>query len=246
VPRGFEGIRGAVAEIEERRKGAGSDGSRIQWFKLNPGESATVRFLEQGDDVCWAWMHQLQPQGNQKFGDWEVCLNTNNDGTACPGCERRLPRKVRGYINLVWRDGPQFEKEEFKRDDGTTGIRFKRDSENKVIPAGRGPIQAVWNQGVNVFEELDGLDAAYKGLMTRDYRITRKGEGLNTKYQILPLDPEALTEADKEMLANKADLAPYIMPKSYEDWGKSDPTPSEGNSSSGDGGSVNPFMRTRS
>lgn len=243
MPKGFEGIRGAVAEIAERRKGQA--GGWLQFFKLDPNQTAIVRFLEQGDEVAWAWMHQLQPVGNQRFGDWEPCLNTNNDGTACPGCERQIPRKVRGFINLIWRDGPIFEKEEFERDDKTKGTRFKRDPQGKAIIKEYGPIIATWNQGKVVFEELDGLDAAYKGLMTRDFRITRKGEGLDTKYQILPLDAEPMSEADKELAATKPDLVPMVTPKSYENWGVADAQPSGDGTPAQEASPVNPFMRPR-
>ena len=241
---GFAGIREAAADIAARRKGAGGGGDRAQFFKLDDGKEATVRFLEQGDDVAWSYAHQLDPVGNQRFGDWTPCLNTNNDGTPCPGCEQRRPRKVRGYINMIWRDGPIFEREEFKRDDGSTGTRMKRDLEGNVIVSGTGPMIATWAAGITVFEELDGLDATYKGLMTRDFQIKRKGTGWDTTYSIYPLDAEPMSEADKALMAEKPDLKPYVTPVAYEQWGSTaESAPQSSSQSAAD--TVNPFLKSK-
>jgi hypothetical protein len=246
MAKGLEGIREAAAEIAARRQGSGRSGQ--QWFRIQAGESATVRFLEQGDDVAWSYAHQLDAKDGQKFGDWEPCLNTNNDGTPCPGCEQRRPRRVRGFINLIWRDGPIYEREEFKREDGSKATRLKRDNDGKPILAGRGPIIATWASGVQLFEELDGLDAAIKGLTTRDFQVTRRGTELNTKYQLIPLDATPLTDEDRKLAAEKPDLAPYVTPKPYEEWGKDSP----GNGGGGQqkhesqAENVNPFKKPRS
>lgn len=94
MARGFSGIRAAAEDIQER-KNAGGGGGR-NYFKLAPGESAVVRFLEQGDEVNFAWMHKLPPKGDRAFGGWVVCRDQDETGAPsgddCPGCDKDIKK----------------------------------------------------------------------------------------------------------------------------------------------------------
>lgn len=250
---GIGGIREAVADIEARKAAGASGGAWVQWLKLKPGESATIRFLEQGDDVNWCWMHQLPPRGDQKYGDNEPCLNTRNDGTPCPGCERGLRRIVNGFVNVIWRDGPVWASEEVDsgKGDGKKWKKLKKSPSGDLILDHREDILAVWKGGITVFEELDGIDVTYKGLMSRDFKVTRRGEGLNTKYSIVPADPDGgpqpMSEKDKELYGKKPDLTPYVTPAPYDEWGQGNQrqaSTDSGGVSQEEAGSINPFMRS--
>lgn len=215
MPAGFQGVREAAADIE-RRKSQGGTGDGRLWFKLADGESAAVRFLEQGEDVHWAWMHEMPPRGKQKWGDNLPCMNTANDGTHCPKCEAGVARKFVGMINIIWRDGPVFK----KNADGF----FEKDAANNMVKEGTADVLAVWEQGINVFEELDAKDATYGGLTSRDFRVTRKGKEFSTRYLLEPAIPDGgpipMSTADVELAKNKADLTPDVTPPdSYDDSG---------------------------
>jgi|SRR6516162_102897 hypothetical protein len=241
MPKGFAKFREAAADIEARRQGGG--GPWTQWFRMKDGESATVRFLEQGDDVTWAWFHQLAPKEGQNFGDDEPCRNQDgSDRDSCPGCQQGLRRKVVGFINIIWRDGPVWKTNE-------EGRLVKEG--NQLVLDHREDILATWRGGFQVFTELDGIDAAFKGLMSRDFVVTRKGEQLNTTWQIFPSDPDggpkAMSKADKELAAGKEDLVPRITPAEYEDWGKGTPAqrPPDGNGQVDEADEINPFRKKR-
>lgn len=242
MPRGIESIREAAAEIESRRQGGG--GGWVQWFRVEDGGEAVVRFLEQDEDVAWSWTHQLAPRDGQNFGDDEVCLNQDgSDRDACPGCQQGMRRKFIGYINLIWREGPVWK----RNDEG----RLVKENGRLVLDR-REDILAVWKGGIMVFDELTGLNATYKGLMTRDFRLRRRGDGLNTSWQIYPADPDggpkAMSAADKKLAAEKTDLTPLITPPSYESWGQGgNPLAlvSGGGDSAPEGADINPFRKKR-
>lgn len=243
--RGLSGIREAAAEIAARRE---SMGPWINWLKIPNGQSVRVRFLEQGDDVEWCWVHQTPAKAGQKYGDNEVCLNQDDDGTPCPGCERmdgtNYRRIINGFINVIYRNAPVWEVNE--------NGRMPRGPDNKVIynkVAEKDQI-FVWKGGKVVFEELDGKDATYRGLMSRDFVITRRGEALDTKYTIEPADPDAgpqpMSDADKKLVEEKYDLKQFTTPPPYDEWGQARTSQPEGERGDADGSAINPFLARRS
>lgn len=243
MPSGFQGVKDASADIEARKQSGG--GSRL-WFRLpNNNDSATVRFLEKDEEVSWAWMHELEAKPGKSFGDKVPCRDQDPDtgqriGEACPGCERDLPRRFQGQINLIWRNAPVL-----KRD---SQGRLEKDASGNVIVAGHKDQVAVWTAGITVFEELDGKNATYKGLTSRDFIVTRKGTGLSTRYSIEPADPDKgatpLSKADEELANEKYDLTPDSTPPSYDSWGK-ESTATQRTSEDVKPAERSPFMRAR-
>lgn len=240
MPRGFEGVRRASADIEARRQS--SSGQGALYFRLKAGEETVVRFLEQGDDIFWAMMHEVPVEG-RSWGKDVPCLDQEKEGTPCPGCERDLPLRFKGYINVIWSDAPVF-----KRDDN----KIVRDSTGDPVVLDHKPQVAVWSSGVRLFEELEEIDRNFKGLTSRRFKVKRKGEGLDTKYHIAPEDvdsgPQKMTAAEKKLADDKFDLNEFVKPGSYEDFLKQLGEVPRGQGG-GNGASAppkNPFMRNRS
>jgi hypothetical protein len=242
MPRGFKGVREASAEVEAKR---GSGGPGALYFRLKPGEEAIVRFLEQDEDIAWCYMHEVPVEG-RNFGKNVVCLDQEKDGTPCPGCERDLDRRFKGYINLIWENAPI----------------FKRDGENKIVKdrmndpvvIGTEPQVAVWNSGIRLFEELDEINTNYRGLMSRRFKVKRKGSGLDTKYAIAPFDvdsgAEPMSDAEEKLAAGKYDMGTFTKPGTYDEFLKELGEGGGGggqqnNGGGGDGQRKNPFMRNR-
>jgi hypothetical protein len=242
MPRGFKGVREASAEVEAKR---GSGGPGALYFRLKAGEEAVVRFLEQDDDIMWCYMHEVPVEGRQ-YGKNVPCLDQEKDGTPCPGCERDLDRRFKGYINLIWEDAPI----------------FKRDGENKIVKdrmndpvvVGTEPQVAVWNSGIRLFEELDEINTTYRGLSSRRFKVKRKGSGLDTKYAINPFDPDGgaqpMSDAEEKLAAQKYDLGNFTKPSTYDEFLKELGEGGGGGGqqqqqNGGDGGRKNPFMRNR-
>ena len=208
MARGFDSVKEAGRDIQARKEASGGDFPDRVWFKLGSGDSATVRFLEQGDEVNWAWVHDVPAEGRD-YPIKVVCRDQDEEGRrigeSCPGCELDLKRSFRGVVNLIWRNGGE-------------------DNEDIV---------AIWIAGPRVFvDTLDPLETAYRGLASRDFVVTRRGERLDTTYSILPADPDGgaqpLSAADKKLAKDKHDLTYYVEPPAYDEWGRQKKKQSEG------------------
>lgn len=219
MPRGFEGVREASQDIAARASAGGAGGL---YFKLGDGDSAIVRFLEESDEVAWSWCHQLEPEGGRSWGRKVPCRDQdelgNQQGEPCPGCEHPneevRKRKFTGWINMIWRDAPKAVRD--------SEGRVRKDANGKVITDGVADQIATWESGITVFEELDGKDVTYKGLTSRDWRITRKGSGLKTTYVIEPADPDggpkSMSVKDKALAKEKNDYTSRVTAPSYESY----------------------------
>jgi hypothetical protein len=217
---GISKVRAASEDINTRKE---SGGGARNFFKLNDGETAIVRFLEDGSEVACAWVHQLPPSGGRSYGIKVPCRDQDFDtlqrgvGERCPGCEDGLKIMFQGAINMIWRDAPQL-----KRDD--QGRLVKGDDNKAQFSGEYADSLAVWSAGITVFEDLDTIDADFGGLTSRDFKITRRGTELNTKYTIRPANvdggPSELSEADKALAEEKFDLSAYASAPEYDEWGK--------------------------
>lgn len=244
MPRGFSGVRQASADVEARRN---SGGPSALWFRIQDGDEAIVRFLEQDDDVAWCYVHEVPVEG-RAYGRDFPCCDQDKDGTPCPGCERDLPRKFKGFINLIWFDAPVFARD----NEG----KLRKDKDSKPIQTGTKPQVAVWGSGIRVFEELDEVNANYRGLRSRRFKVKRKGEKLSTKYSIAPEDvdsgPQNFSNEEKELEGKKYDLNEFSKAPSYDEFlkqlGESSQNGGSGGSQNGDGEPkrANPFMRKKS
>ncbi len=208
MARGFGALASAKEDIQ-RRKDAGGGGF-IRYFRLSDGETAVVRFLEEGEDVACGWVH-LQKVPGRSFPLQIPCIDQDDEGRRnlgkdCPGCEKELEIKFRGKINMIQRDAPVQEK---------VGQRWETvGNEDAVV---------VWDVSFEVLQDLQEKDMDYKGLKSRDFKVKRSGEGFETKYFISPADPDggpqAMSAGDKELEAEKYDLNELTVPSSYESWG---------------------------
>lgn len=189
-------------------------------FSLAANQFAIVRFLEEGDEqLTFADIHRVPVQGKRGryFRDF-ICLDTNDDGTPCPACQHPDPetskRTTRGFLNLIWREGPIFQRDENKR--------MVMGPDKKPIIIGREDQIAIWKCSWTVFSLARTKDAKYHGLKSRDWEITRTGSTMNdTVYNIEPADPDAgpqpMTIADMSLAEGKYDLAKMTRPLAFDE-----------------------------
>jgi hypothetical protein len=196
MPRGFK----AVEELSSRKAAGGAGPLRL---RLKDGESASVRFLEQGDDVFFYYYHDFSHLDKDNGFKYSFpCLDQNDEGAPSPGSELDFPRKFRVAVNVIWRDAPEYERDA----DG----RIVTDGSGKWKQVGTKDQVAVWEGGISVYQMLAQKDVAYKGLASRDLVVTRSGSGFDTRYSIEPADidagPVAPSEEDKELAKSKYNL----------------------------------------
>lgn len=211
---GLTGLTQAVAEQKAKQAAFKENGGNFpRYAKFVNDQIYTVRFLEQGDDVQWAWVHELPKEPGKSYGGVTPCLNQDGRGAACPGCEMGVKRKIQGWINIIMRDAPMYQK-------GPDGKLLKNPITQGLTVVGNEDQVFVWNSGSNLFNLLGTKDKAFKGLMSRDFHVVKTGEGFGTSYSIEPADvdsgPQKMTAADKELAANKSDTRLFTMPESYD------------------------------
>jgi len=231
MAKGFSSVLAAKEDIEKRRNSGGGN-FKLKLY-LDDGESAVVRFLEEGDDVTTYWAHPIDM--GKRYPTLVPCRDQDMEtgeriGEDCPGCDgtfgkEGMKRRFRIVFNVIWRNGPLYDK-----DEATGKIDFDTPSryEDHIC-------LAEW--GSEFADDLGIAEEDYNGLKSRDFKIRRRGAKLDTKYSITPADIDGgatpLSKADKILEEEKYDLNEVIAAPAYDIWGKAnfkkeeDNTPSE-------------------
>ena len=200
--------RGMDSLAEESAK-SGAGGSYARYLRLKDGDTVYLRWLTDLDGIVSVEQHAAVPtkpkpdwwtfkwpekmgcvcryskdeDDNPFFGDCYVCdvLKAREKG----GGRKDFKPGVRGWALACLREERRDEagtllgyvdaKREFKREDGSTV------TEKAIV---------IVNQAYNnFFEDVETMGRHHTTLLDRDYKITRQGEGLKTKYKIIALDP---------------------------------------------------------
>lgn len=238
MAKGFDKVEKAIKDIEARKNASGDYQSKT-YFRVSDKNPEVVRFF---GNLESAWVHILPPTKDKQWGEKVVCIdqdeNLDPKGVDCPGCEKRYRRSYRGVINVIWRNGPVYEKDE--------NGRFVKDNLGKKIQIGEADQIAVWMFGSRVADSLAQINKKYKGIDSRDFEIIRSGEGKETKYSILPADvdggPQPLSKEDEMLLSEAYDLSEFSLPPTYEDWGKAWTPPEKDDVAPSE---TSPFLRNR-
>lgn len=209
---------------------------KIDYFTLGSGERAQIRFLEQGEDLAWASCHRIMVAGN-RYPKNIPCLDQNDEGAPCPACvhddKNIRSRSVRGFVNAIWRGNEDLQESIEKLPANmklTLAPVYKRNQygspekgpDNKKIITGFADSVFLWECSKTVFQELLSKDSAYKGLMSRDFIISRQGASKeDTRYFIEPADvdagPQPMMVADMSLMNGKFDIDALTKPPSFEE-----------------------------
>lgn len=243
MPSGAEAFQRRQAQREAERATSTAGMINADFFSPEPNTFVFVRFLEQGDELKFADSHRIPVMG-RTIPMSLFCLDNEDDGTACPGCQSSDPkisrRITRGYVNLIWRDGPVYERNDY-------GSPKKDPNTKKLIVTGRADGVFLWNCSGDTFTDLLQKDVAYKGLSSRDCKVTRIGAGRDTKYSVEPADidsgPQSMTIADMSLAVEKAfNIKELIAPMSYQDFVQAMHNAQAGNAAAGDSDGPQPTM----
>jgi hypothetical protein len=225
MPKGFNNLREELARIEQRKaKALEGDSERdwapVLWFKLpdsaagktkdevTSSMTAVIRPLEEGDDLTYALVHPVTIEGKPYPVDI-VCRDQDHSGEPCPGCEAGIKQAVKGFLNVIWRDAPDFP---LDKDTGKYNTKVDYESLPKSDKI------AVISSGPTLFGRFDELDEDLEGLTNYEFQITREGLKLNTKYKVKKVKKAALSAADKKLVEEKHDLSHYVRVPDYDEW----------------------------
>jgi hypothetical protein len=177
---------------------------------------AQMRFV--GEDIdsvfAWAWSHEMPISGTRKDGStysfkvWKTCADPSQENhDDCPACKAGIPVKQRFWANIIWRDAPLFELNQYG------------DPSKPYTIVGNEDRIVVWNTGVSLFGILDELQTEFGSVVNRDVRIKIEFSGEYTRYSLAPRQPDSapLSDADKKLIEGAYDLKAISRPSSYND-----------------------------
>jgi hypothetical protein len=205
IPRGLSKIKASAQENAARRAAyeAGGPGHR-KLILVDDGESAKVRFLEQGEEVWSVYCHKLPPPPGRNWGDTIQCLDQDNEGKPCPACMRQIGRFERVVINVIWFNAPKFKREPAEQ--GKLG-KLVKDNDGNPIMIGTEDVIATWETSVKNGGRLEMLDTKHGGLTHGIYSVTRQGAkgSKETEYHIDFEEIKEPTAAEVELVKSKPD-----------------------------------------
>lgn len=258
MARGFSFVQGQKQARAARSGGASAFAGKLL-FKLADGDVENIRFIADEDgEVVYGAIHHEVPVEGRAWGDNVVCIAQDDEGNQtddpCPGCESDLKIKDRYYVHVLWKDAPVYKR------DKDNGNKIVKDNVGDPVVIGNEDQCAIWPMGPELADELGEIEESY-GLASREFRVKRKGEKLDTKYTIVPADPDGgkkkPSASEREIIEESdIDLNDFIKPPSYEDFQSRLEGKSRGGGSS-DGGSSggsepakaaakrNPFARNK-
>lgn len=211
MPRGLSKIRQEAEAAAARRAAYDEGGPGLRYLRLSDGETARVRFCEQGDEVWMVWTHQLPAQGGRKFGDKVMCLDQDDTGAGCPGCERQKTRSGQVCINLIWFGAPKFERDKDNK--------IVKDGNSKPKIIGNEDTIATWVTGSTNGGRLEYLDSQFGGLTGQIFKIHRQGATKDDTKYFIDIDEKDKppSPAEVELFKGKPDPRNAIKTLTYGD-----------------------------
>lgn len=240
--------RGGAAAEEAAKQAGGGKFAKVNYFSLEENKTAVLRFLTDSPDWLYVKQHPSVPTKNKPAdfkGNWPPSMPAicRHDGafagiyTDCYVCDTPImnPRDNTKPLKpavRVW--ALAVEREPVVENGVTKGYRSvieeipvrdeKGEETGKVI---RQPKIVVVNMGMkNFFSGLQGIFGLFGTVCDRDYLIRRTGTGLDTDYQIIPLDKiesvqpgtPAWEKFEKAIEENGLDLAKIVADKASDEY----------------------------
>jgi len=172
MPRGIKKIEQLANEAKKRSDAYGSGDGFARALVLKKGDTAKGRFLEESEGIWYLYTHELPKKPGQNFGDRVLCLDQDDAGNPCPGCETDgVSRTARVVINFLRYDEPNL-----RRDEKGKPVK---DAQNNYVFDGVKPQIVVWNAPQSVGGRLAFLEAQRGGLSKHVCTIHRTQDNQN-------------------------------------------------------------------
>lgn len=210
----------------EAKKAGDFSGSRdfikkppgILFFSLkNDRDQAVVRFLNQHEEIEWVRQWRLHPDARHPYGEKVPCVDQLENGTQDPGYALNLRTTWTGFLPLIWRNAPVYLRD-------ATGKLILDGANNKQITGYQDQV-ALWEHSYPVYDVLRETESDYRGLMSRDFVVTRIGVAKSNKvtYKIIPYPdpsapPTAMSQQDTYLAQTQMiDIAALAYVPTYEE-----------------------------
>jgi len=198
MPKGLKKIEQIAQEAKARSDAYNSGSGFLNSLVLQKGQTAKGRFLEEGDGIWYLYTHELPKKPGQNFGDRVLCLDQDDEGKECPGCEMEgVSRTARVVINFLRYDEP----------------KLRRDAQGKAVKDGQGnyvfdgvePQVVVWNAPQSVGGRLAFLESQNGGLTNHVCTIHRTMDNNNPWMIDVVERGKPPEDFEKELYAKKTE-----------------------------------------
>lgn len=195
IKTGLQALRD-FGDKQAAQQSGNYSGGKVNYFKWDNGDKKIIRFLT--DDIITARFYEYVVDARGKFQNFIYAPDVFGEGT------EDFVKKYGGKRYENGNTGPLIDPKLTER---TAGIAVLR----KEVPKAGGGVEIVdYTEDITVGEQqfkarwygivrqaygnfwhmLSDLGMRYGTLCDRDYEIKRTGERLDTKYSIIPLDPD--------------------------------------------------------
>lgn len=194
ILKGRDGL-GTLREASKPRSG------ESKFLKLDDGESVTIRFLQELDEggsqyaesrgIAYGYYEHINPDD---FAQSFAC--TMDTEAKCAGCDLVTS-------NRKWRSRGRLVSNVLVR--AARGASSDEADKVKIFST------SISSKGLT--PQLVEFAEDYKSICDRDYKMTRRGTGIDTTYTLLPREVSPLTTADES--ADLIDLSTVMRNLAY-------------------------------
>jgi hypothetical protein len=186
IKKGLEAINESLSKGQNNK-----EYQETTWVTWKGGETKTLRFLKDIEDVLVVGVHNMIDTFDGKKASF-VCRTVFD--APCELCKQNLPKRDTGYSiavvrQPVYEDGKivGYEDQVVEYDDETPqGVVRKK---KPVVGIVNQSMRNFWNTIALVFEK-------YGSLKDFDIEIARQGSGTDTNYVPFPLPPKPIENMD--------------------------------------------------
>lgn len=172
MPKGLKKIEQLAADANKRREQYDAGGDWLRPLKLQKGHTARGRFLEEGENIWYLYVHELPKKPGQRYGDRVLCLDQDDQGVECPGCRTEgVSRGTRVVINFLRYDEPKLRRDAQKKP--------VKDAQGNYVFDGVEPQVVVWNAPTGVGGRLSFLESEHGPLTQHVCTIHRTNDDKN-------------------------------------------------------------------
>lgn len=212
MPRGLQVIKANADQAAQRQAEYDAGGGSSQYQRalmMRNGETARVRFLEEGEGVWAVYCHDLPLKPGQQYADKILCPDqplsdaeamTYADGSRpCFVCNEldRAPKRTRVLINMVRHDEPKLQRDE-------KGAALKG-PDGKPVFNGVEPALLIWETSQQVGGRLAYLESIH-GPLTKHIMSIHKTGDKNNMWMVDIVEPNApVSQLEADLNANKID-----------------------------------------
>ena len=176
-----KGLGNLQERLDKKEKERENKRSR---FYLADGDIAEIRFLSSSDDFFVPEVHRIQDVSTNQKTFWRTVLCSGEDCAVCKSGDRPSERIfawifVEKILHKSLVDGKDWE------------LVKNRDGKKFYVETVKAPriLESGIGRGRNLAMKFINMNSEYGTLNDRPYKWIRSGAGLDTTYELIPMDP---------------------------------------------------------